>query len=292
MPKTFAKTVSISRLSNSEKDRSSRSLSLTSGDVEGPCDLNAVAGGLIPSGLYDLYSTTHNTISPLIAIADFQVEIIAINPTLRFVGGNNRWAVGEATQIELIAHRVPDEPFTLALYNSNGTTKVKDIATGFNAATAPVDWTVDDVTGCDIRSDTPCFLRTLKSDNSSYAELEVYINRPELILVPSTQPYAQGQTLCILLESHTPGSVYDILIQGGSLSAPLKLGTTLETNAFGDTPYAVIWTIPGGCDSFWWENGVYDVVSRPEGQTIEIAKKENVEIFIYQIRPVSHSRWG
>lgn len=253
------------------------------GDAEVSCDLNAVTG-LIPPGLYDLYSTVNGTISPLIAEADFQVEIIATtNPTLRFVGGNSRWAVGEATQIELIAHQVPDEPFTLALYNSNGMTKVRDIATSLNAVTAPVDWTVDNVTGCDIRSGTPCFLRTLKSDNSTYAQLEVYINQPKLVLVPNPKlpnepALAQGQTLRVLLEGHTPDSVYDIFIQGGTLANPVKLGTTLETNAFGDTPYAVAWTIPASCGAITgWKNGFYDIVSVPENESNIIATESNVE---------------
>ncbi|MCB0212290.1 MAG: hypothetical protein KDJ52_23315 [Anaerolineae bacterium] len=253
------------------------------GDSDASCDLRIVTGGLLPPGLYDLVSTVSGTISPLVAIAPDQVQIVATpQPALKFVSGNTSWAVGSPTQIELVDHRAADEPFTLALFDKN-LNFVKNIATGLPATTEPIDWMVDDVAGCDVASGTPCYLRTLKSDSSVIAELAVFINQPELILVPGTQPYAQGQTLRILLKAHTPNSVYDVFIQGGSLSAPLKLGTTLETNAYGDTPYAIAWTVPAGCGS-GWENGMYDIVSKPEGQAIEIAKQENVEFFT-QLNP-------
>ncbi|MCB0214515.1 MAG: hypothetical protein KDJ52_34565 [Anaerolineae bacterium] len=68
-----------------------------SGQKDVSCDLSAVAGGLLPPGLYDLFSTVSGTLAPKVAIAEFQVEIIArVDPALRFVGGNNRWAVGSA----------------------------------------------------------------------------------------------------------------------------------------------------------------------------------------------------
>ena len=250
------------------------------GQKDVACDLSAVAGGLLPPGLYDLFSTLSGTLAPKVAIAEFQVEIIATpQPMLRFVSGNAHWSVGSPTQIELVAHRAIDEPFTLALFDKN-LNFVKNIAASLPATTAPIDWTVDNIAGCDVASGTPCYLRIFKSDGSAYAELEVYINQPELILVPNAQPYTQGQALYIYLTGHTPNSVYDIVIQEGALPAPLKLGTTLETNAFGDTPYAIAWIIPAGCGPIeGWGNGTYDIVSRPEGQTIEIAKQENVEFF-------------
>ncbi|MCB9098319.1 MAG: pilus assembly protein [Anaerolineales bacterium] len=248
-----------------------------SGQKDVSCDLSAVSTGLLPPGLYDLFSTVSGTLTPAVAAAEFQVEIIATtDPTLRFVSGNNRWAVGSATQIQLVAHKDTDGPFTLALFDKNKN-KIKDIVGGLSATSGPIDWTVDDVAGCDVKSGTPCYLQTL-SGGSKYAELAVYINQPKLVLVPNTQPYAQGQILRVLLEGHTPGKVYDIYIKGGTLTAPLKLGTTLETDAFGDTPYAVAWQVPTSCGQFdGWDDGFYDIVSRPENQSTEIAKKENIE---------------
>ncbi|MCB0223367.1 MAG: pilus assembly protein, partial [Anaerolineae bacterium] len=259
----------------------------TSGQTDVSCDLSTVSN-LVP-GEYDLFSTVSGTISPRVATAEFKVQIIeTTNPTLKLVGSdgntskNNAWAVGSATQIELIAHAETDGPFTLALFKSDGTTLAQNIGS-VNVADSPKDWIVPDVTGCSYHSgssDPPCYLRTLKG-GSTYAELKVYVNQPNLVLVPAnTKPYVQGQILQVSLEGHTPGKVYDIYIQGGTLSEPFKLGTTLETNDFGDTPYAVTWEFPASCGKFpGWKDGTYEIVSRPEGdETTEIAKKDNVKV--------------
>ncbi|MCB0196959.1 MAG: pilus assembly protein, partial [Anaerolineae bacterium] len=246
------------------------------------CNLSTLTSGLLPPGLYDLFSTRIDELSPKIATAEFQVEIIATTtPTIRFAEGGNVWAVNAAAQIELVAHQGADEPFRLVLYDKNDS-QVKVIKTGILATDGPIDWTVDNVAGCNFHREppdlTPCYLRTLKGDDSIYAELEFYINQPKLVLIPNKSSYAQGEFLRVSLEGHTPSSVYEVFITGGGLDAPLKLGSTLETDQFGDTPYEAEWIVPMSCGAFeGWENGDYDIISRPEGSATTIAKKEKVK---------------
>jgi hypothetical protein len=236
---------------------------------------------LIPPGDYELYSQKTAT-GERVASAENLVEIIASNnPALQFVDGGGRYPIGAPVEIRLLAHQAPDQPFELALYDSNGS-KIKTIATGVSATSAPVAWTVNDdgAGNCSIKSGNKCFIRSLKSDGTLYSQpLDIMINQPSLEVVGATPPFRQGTELKINLLAHAPGTFYDVYIKGGNLVNPLRLGQTVATNDFGDTPYPVSWRIPTSCGSAQgWEDGFYDIISVPAGATTPtLAQQQNLQ---------------
>ncbi|NJN92821.1 MAG: hypothetical protein HC875_01380 [Anaerolineales bacterium] len=83
------------------------------------------------------------------------------------------------------------------------------------------------------------------------------LSQPQIILAGGGTVYAGGDILLIFLRDHTPGLAYDLKLNDGGVN-PLWLGRTEITNANGDTPTLVSWTVPPA-----WPNGLYTLSSHP-----------------------------
>ncbi|MEW5959564.1 MAG: TadE/TadG family type IV pilus assembly protein, partial [Chloroflexota bacterium] len=248
-------------------------------DPDPHCDL---APHFIPAGSYTLYSTAHDTTLPRLATAGEQVEIISGGAPRIVVAAGRTAAAGTPTEVILALHELGN--YNVYLYSSDGATPLgSPIATDVPQNVGPIAWTIPDVGAVCNLDNGPCFVRSYKISDpvNTYADTELYINQPRIVVSPPAPSYAQGIPLEIDLTGHTPHTSYDIYVHGGPTADPLYIGTTpLETDASGDTILPLNWRIPGGCDSpEGWPNGSdYYFTSRPSGGINQIAVSDNFTI--------------
>lgn len=238
----------------------------------------SLASFSIPEGTYDFYSTAAGVTDPRLGISLTPVEVIvSSNPTI-LVNNGYTWAAGSQTTLSLVAHPT-EEQIRVQLYDPSGSL-VQTITASTSPTSTNIIWSVPDVVGsgnqvCDFKSGNPCTIRSFQATSGTpVAQVNVFVNQPTIVLAAGDISYAQGETVLIYLRGHTPNQVYDLYIKGGSPD-PLFLGQTLLTNSAGDTTYPIYWDIPLDCDTdVGWSNGVFPIVSRPAGQSTELAQKD------------------
>ena len=230
-----------------------------------------------PPGFYDMYSTFSGDASRL-AVAPQQVEVKApSNPDLSITGGNV-WAANSTIEINLIAHQQAEQPFNM--YFQYGEADQKTIIPNLNFDGGPVSWKVPDIGTVCQQGNSPCSIQTRTLSDTLYAETDIYVNDPEIVLAGSNRTFSPGETMFIFLRGHTPGKIYNLQIRSTSgVITPLDLGPSPQTDSVGSTTDAINWTVPDN-----WPEGTYKITSHPDDEAMsdsnEIAELTNVKVVI------------
>ncbi|MBE7552089.1 MAG: DUF11 domain-containing protein [Anaerolineales bacterium] len=227
-------------------------------------DFDCFISGAIPPGFYSLYSTLSGDENPL-DVAPLQVEIAASSPPQIVIdngAGGNIAAVNSSITITLVAHQVPDQPFDLYFVSPTDPTGLKLFTDVLAIPASPLTWQLpgsllNPSNPCPAGGPTPCLIQSRDQNDQVYASGEFYLNSPEIVLAGGVTMYAPGEFMYMALRGHTPGLAYDLKFSD-ELSNTVWLGRTGITNANGDTPSPIAWTIP-----ITWPDGVYTITSHP-----------------------------
>jgi hypothetical protein len=238
----------------------------------------------VPPGEYTLFSTYAGQQSQLTS-APQQVKVNASNVPAIVINNGNVWAVNSTIAVNLVSHNVDHQPFVV-YFDYGGPDEELLTPTPVTASPGPISWTVPDVGNrCPQFSATPCKIQSFRAGDLStvYAEANIYINQPEIVLAGGNMVYAEGEAMYIFLRGHTPNTEYDVKIEGPG--GTLVLGRA-ETGRFGNTAseQEIRWAVPVG-----WPEGFYTLSSHPavgeyppDSSTLtwanEIGVLENVEI--------------